>query len=715
MLTHFGVVPYLVFDGGRLPSKEGTEVSRAARREESRRLGEEHVRRGRMSQAHQELQKAVDVTPYMARVLIEELKKQKIQYLVAPYEADSQLVYLEKQGIINGIISEDSDMLVFGAKRLLSKLDKHGDCVELNRGDFASCRDISLIGWTDENFRQMCILSGCDYLPSIPKIGLKTAYRGIRKHKAVERVVKMIQFDGQTRVPPTYLEDFKRAELTFLHQRVFCPKERRLVMLNPLVGEQAQQDLSFLGDDIESETAVGIACGDLDPITREPINIIKQSYPERARMVRTGRQTLSSSTEKKPHKEIRDFFTPKRTPLAELDPNSLTPSPSQQQTMNRNIRRSWGANHVSTPPGVIRAASSIPTTPITRITETDTVLSRAARSSQPLSPKRQRLCSDADDRPTMKMTGERSRYFSPMLSGQSPLGQEQPGRKKFKNGSIQVFSDKAVEDTVGIQLGNQQPYAAGASRDLCGVDATSMKPNNSTTEETFAVKRDLTNQRQIDRDDSHPRYADTSHGETETLVKSHQEIPTLTPTTPAKRAVSVISEPELFDDMVQYHVKEQNSKLREQYAYTPGGEASNPTRVPKRPHISTSQTEDNTCGLLQAKSKTPAQRQFSRMTPLQRLRQNALGRSKSMNCLQKKEISEKDEMGYDSDSNVGSTSSFFVASTPHKGSEDMIIPNSDDNDADGDEGVGCSDEEKQQEKPRQLNLKKFEFEPHGVR
>jgi exonuclease-1 len=253
MLTYFGVTPYLVFDGGMLPSKALTEDSRAARREDSKKAGLRLYQTGQMAQAQQELQKAVDVTPYMARLLIEELKRSKVQYVVAPYEADAQLVYLEKKGIITGIISEDSDMLVFGAKRLLSKLDAHGDCIELNRNDFTACRDISLIGWTDENFRHMCILSGCDYLASIPGMGLKTAYRYMRKCKSAERTVKLLQFEGKSRVPPTYLEDFKRAESTFLYHWVFCPAAAKLVTLSPLPAGVKTEDMPFIGQDLEPE------------------------------------------------------------------------------------------------------------------------------------------------------------------------------------------------------------------------------------------------------------------------------------------------------------------------------------------------------------------------------------------------------------------------------------------------------------------------------
>lgn len=52
----------------------------------------------------------------MAREVIMELKKLDIEYIVAPYEADAQLAYLESIQMIDGIVTEDSDLLVFGCK-----------------------------------------------------------------------------------------------------------------------------------------------------------------------------------------------------------------------------------------------------------------------------------------------------------------------------------------------------------------------------------------------------------------------------------------------------------------------------------------------------------------------------------------------------------------------------------------------------------------------
>jgi exonuclease-1 len=290
MLIHFGITPYIIFDGDHLPSKAGTEKDRRERRKEGRRLGLELLKVGKASQAQQELQKAVDVTSDMAREFIEELKAINVQYVVAPYEADSQMVYLERKGIIDGIVSEDSDLLVFGAKCLITKLDKYGDCVEINRSHFTACREISLVGWSDADFRRMAILSGCDYLPGIGGLGLKTAHRMLRKHKTVDRLVKAALFDGKLKVPANFMADFDQAERTFLYQWVFCPIANRLVNLTPLPEGVDIADMPYLGEEVPAELAAGVAKGDLYPHTKLPIMIASKSTP-RSKILGNSRRT----------------------------------------------------------------------------------------------------------------------------------------------------------------------------------------------------------------------------------------------------------------------------------------------------------------------------------------------------------------------------------------------------------------------------------------
>jgi len=92
------------------------------------------------------------------------------------------------------------------------------------------------------------MLSGCDYLPSIPGIGIKTAHRMLRRFKTVERVsaasldskhadmqlLQSLRLDGTYTIPPSYQEDFSQAELAFVYQRVYDPAKKELVTLNKL-------------------------------------------------------------------------------------------------------------------------------------------------------------------------------------------------------------------------------------------------------------------------------------------------------------------------------------------------------------------------------------------------------------------------------------------------------------------------------------------------
>lgn len=655
MLKYFDVIPYMVFDGDNLPSKSGTELERHTRRQESKALGLELQRKGRTAEAYQELQKAVDVTPYMARLLIEELKKMDVQYVVAPYEADAQLAYLEREAIINGIISEDSDLLVFGAKRLITKLDQHGDCIEINRADFAACRAVSLIGWTDADFRRMCILSGCDYLPNIPRLGLKTAYRCIRKYKNVERALRMVQFEGQFQVPSDYFQKFKQAELTFLHQRVFCPRAGRLVALTQPGDDVKLEELTFIGDDMDPETAVGVASGDLDPTTKEPI-VLKPLVPHNVASIER-RQTLGSSAELKPNKPISSFFTPRRVPLAELDPNSLTPSPSQQRLLSSNANRSWEASPAPLRPSAVRSAPPMTSnriSPMVRSADRTSFLAQAARRSTFQPSKRPRLCSEAEESSPSR-ADSRSRFFSGTADNNSPIGQKVMRSKKPRKSTLDVFSDELAEDIM-----TQIPDPAKKSH----VD----EPCKDDKDEDEQKVKEARSQDECAQSKSE------EHSATKRVPES---------------SVSLESNPKIFNQILDYHIERQNSALHAKFSLQPKGSnehahngSSGKAPAPNDHRLKTTSSTPN----LQPVRQNSVGAQVSgrqRLTPLQRLGQSALSRSQSLNVLSAKP-----------------TESTHVG---QHGSEDLIIPDSEEDEA----GV---DEEKPRPQPlAPLDLKRFTF------
>lgn len=75
---------------------------------------------GKRDKAVDEARKCVSITPFMAHRVILEIRRlqrsnpsvwNKVKYLVAPYEADAQLCFMQKEGLIDAILTEDSDLI----------------------------------------------------------------------------------------------------------------------------------------------------------------------------------------------------------------------------------------------------------------------------------------------------------------------------------------------------------------------------------------------------------------------------------------------------------------------------------------------------------------------------------------------------------------------------------------------------------------------------
>lgn len=81
----------------------------------------------------------------------------------------------------------------------------------------------------------MCALAGCDFVASLPGIGIKKAHQHLRRTRCFVKVVRSLRFDG-TKIPEGYERRVQRALWTFQHQRVYCPRRRACVHLNEVAG-----------------------------------------------------------------------------------------------------------------------------------------------------------------------------------------------------------------------------------------------------------------------------------------------------------------------------------------------------------------------------------------------------------------------------------------------------------------------------------------------
>nr|CAD1827906.1 unnamed protein product [Ananas comosus var. bracteatus] len=222
LLRHYDVKPILVFDGGLLPIKIDQETKRARVRKENLERAMEHEAAGNSAAALECYQKAVDITPSIAFQLIQVLKQEKVDYIVAPYEADAQMTFLSINKLVDAVITKDSDLIPFGCSRIIFKMDKFGQGVEFRSSKLGQNKELDFGRFSKQMVLQMCILSGCDYLQSLPGMGLKRAHALIQKLKSYDKIIKHLRCSGVS-VPPLYEENFKKAIQAFQHQRVYDP------------------------------------------------------------------------------------------------------------------------------------------------------------------------------------------------------------------------------------------------------------------------------------------------------------------------------------------------------------------------------------------------------------------------------------------------------------------------------------------------------------
>ncbi|XP_023165441.2 exonuclease 1 [Drosophila hydei] len=279
MLISYDIKVILVFDGQHLPAKALTEQRRRETRQQCQKRAKELLRLGRVEEARTQMRRGVDVTHEMALRLIQRCRERNVDCIVAPYEADAQMAWLNKAGIAEYIITEDSDLTLFGAQKVIFKLDLNGGGLLVDADKFHLAMGCTKERYQFEKFRRMCILSGCDYLDSLPGIGLAKACKFILKTEQDDMRIalkKLPQYLNMRNleVDDDYIENFMKAEATFKHMYIYNPHEKRMERLYAL--EDYETDERYCGNAgsllTDSEKAMQLALGNLNPFTHKSLD-----------------------------------------------------------------------------------------------------------------------------------------------------------------------------------------------------------------------------------------------------------------------------------------------------------------------------------------------------------------------------------------------------------------------------------------------------------
>ena len=143
-----------------------------------------------------------------------------VPFYDAPLEAETMCSDLCKRGIVDAVLSEDTDVLAYGAPIFLSKIDTVNDtCIQINYEYMLNCLDLS-----KESFLDLCIMCGTDYNKNIYKVGCESSFKYIKKYDNIDNIAKNIN-------------NLDISELKHLRTReLFTKYEKSLITNTPYCG-----------------------------------------------------------------------------------------------------------------------------------------------------------------------------------------------------------------------------------------------------------------------------------------------------------------------------------------------------------------------------------------------------------------------------------------------------------------------------------------------
>lgn len=179
-----GIIPVFVFDGAAPAAKVHELAKRNKRREEANAKLEE----AKEKDDAKAIEKYARMNVKMEAVHIEEcqklLKVMRIPFLTAPSEAEAHCAWLCKNNYVDAVATEDMDTLSFGSPILLRNFNvssaKKIPIDEYNLKNILKGLNLNM-----SQFRDLCILLGCDYSCTLKGIGVKRAFDLIKKHGSI--------------------------------------------------------------------------------------------------------------------------------------------------------------------------------------------------------------------------------------------------------------------------------------------------------------------------------------------------------------------------------------------------------------------------------------------------------------------------------------------------------------------------------------------------
>lgn len=190
-----GIIPIFIIDGKPPPEKSETIQKRYRNRQKL----EDRIRELKMKLQKDNVECVEDIMSKITKLdkQIIRVKKEHheetsqllkilgFQVIQSPGEAEEICAYLQKNKIVHFTYSDDTDVLPLGCQIVLRSNGKNNYFTEIDLE-----KVLLGLNLTFDQFIDLCILCGCDYCPSIPRVNHQKAYELIKEYKTIEEVIK---------------------------------------------------------------------------------------------------------------------------------------------------------------------------------------------------------------------------------------------------------------------------------------------------------------------------------------------------------------------------------------------------------------------------------------------------------------------------------------------------------------------------------------------
>tara|TARA_B100001094_G_scaffold239684_1_gene235216 strand:+ start:223 stop:1185 length:963 start_codon:yes stop_codon:yes gene_type:complete len=250
-------IPIFIFDGKPPEEKADTLAERRDAREkaeeqirvlESQVAGDDLTDESR-KEITDKLENAKNNLVYVKREHFQDVRN-ILSLLGIPYfdpseyglggEAEHICSTIQKRGIVDHVVTDDTDTFVFGATSVL-RSSSGGKVQHIFLNNILQGLDM-----TYNEFVDFCIISGCDYCNTIPRVACAGAYSAIKKYKNIETWLKTLPESTQeTDAYRLFVKQYGKARQIFLQDYMDIPPDA--LTGPPEMGEFKEENfISFL-------------------------------------------------------------------------------------------------------------------------------------------------------------------------------------------------------------------------------------------------------------------------------------------------------------------------------------------------------------------------------------------------------------------------------------------------------------------------------------